>query len=316
MPGFCAAGLTECAVNGTPTCRQQQMPRPESCNNADDDCNGIVDDGDLCPTDQVCVRGKCVARCNTGEFSCPPGFVCGSDGYCIDEACRDVTCEPGLACRAGRCVGVCEGVVCPIGQVCQLDRCIDPCAGVTCPETTFCSRGVCIGDCTCNGCPAGDECAPDGRCAAPGCAGVSCPAGQACRAGACIPACEGAVCPGGSACENGVCGDPPAGGMGGMAGSSGSSGASGSGGTIIITGGGGTGALGTGGSNPSGGTAGVVPAAGSGGEELGTTDPPGYHSCACRSLPTSRRSTTSAFALLGFGLALLARRTRTKEALS
>jgi MYXO-CTERM domain-containing protein len=101
-----------------------------------------------------------------------------------------------------------------------------------------------------------------------------------------------------------------------MAGSSGSSGASGSGGTIIITGGGGTGALGTGGSNPSGGTAGVVPAAGSGGEELGTTDPPGYHSCACRSLPTSRRSTTSAFALLGFGLALLARRTRTKEALS
>ena len=167
MPGLCAAGLTECAVNGAPTCKQQQMPRPETCNNADKDCNGLVDDGDLCPTDEVCVRGKCVARCNTGEFACPPDLVCGSDGFCIDPACRDVTCEPGLACRAGRCVGVCESVVCPLGQVCQLDRCIDPCVGVICPEMTFCSRGVCVGDCTCNGCPAGEECAPDGRAPCP-----------------------------------------------------------------------------------------------------------------------------------------------------
>ena len=311
MPGFCAAGLTECSVNGTPTCKQQQMPRPETCNNADDDCNGMVDDGSLCPTDQVCVRGKCVARCNTGEFSCPVGFVCGSDGYCIDEACLNVTCEPGLACRAGRCVGVCEGVVCPAGQVCQLDRCIDPCAGITCPETTSCSRGVCIGDCTCNGCPAGDECAPDGRCVAPGCTGVSCPAGQACRAGACLPACDGAVCPGGGTCMNGLCGDPPAGGASGSGGSS-SSGASGSGGTIIVTGGVGMGAAGTGSSDPSGGTTGV-PTSGSGGEELGTTEPPGYHSCACRSLPSARRSPASAFALAALGLALLARRGRRKE---
>jgi hypothetical protein len=104
-----------------------------------------------------------------------------------------------------------------------------------------------------------------------------------------------------------MCGDPPAGGASGSGGSSGSSGASGSGGTIIVTGGVGMGAAGTGSSDPSGGTTGV-PTSGSGGEELGTTEPPGYHSCACRSLPSARRSPASAFALWALGLALLARR--------
>jgi hypothetical protein len=304
MPGVCAAGLTECAVNGEPTCKGQQMPRPETCNNADEDCNGLVDDGDLCPTDQVCVRGKCVARCNTGEFACPPDLLCGSDGFCIDPACRDVTCEPGLACRAGRCVGVCEGVVCPLGQVCQLDRCIDPCAGVVCSEKTFCSRGVCVGDCICNGCPTGEECAPDGRCALPGCAGITCPAGQACRAGACVPACEGAVCPGGAVCLDGACGEPPAGGAGGM---SGASGTPGTGGVIIITGGVNAGGATTGGQSPSGGTAGVLPTDGSGGEELGGGEVPGYHSCACR-VPSPRPSRSGAVALALAGALLLARR--------
>lgn len=306
MLGVCAAGLTECAVNGEPTCKQQQMPRAETCNNADEDCNGLVDDGELCPTDEVCVRGKCVARCNTGEFACPPDLVCGSDGFCIDPACRDVTCEPGLACRGGRCVGVCEGIVCPIGQVCQLDRCIDPCAGVTCPEKTFCSRGVCVGDCVCNGCPTGEECAPDGRCALPGCAGVSCPAGQACRAGGCVPACEGAVCPGGAVCLEGVCGEPPAGGAGGTSGASGSSGAPGSGGIVIITGGVGAGAVTTGGQE-TGGTAGVLPMGGNGGEELGGGEVPGYHSCACR-LPSPRPSPGGAVTLALAGALLFLRR--------
>jgi hypothetical protein len=308
MPGRCAAGLTECALNGEPSCKQQQMPRTESCDNADDDCNGLVDDGDLCEVDHICVRGKCVARCNTGEFACSPELVCGSDGFCIDPGCLDVTCDPGLACRNGRCVGVCEGVVCPLGQVCQLDRCIDPCAGVACPEMTFCHRGVCVGDCSCNGCPAGEECAPDGRCVPPGCAGVTCAPGEGCRAGGCVPTCDGAVCPGGAVCQNGACSDPPVGGSGGTSGSGGMSGA---GGTIIVTGGTGTG--GVGGTDPTGGAAGVVPTAGSGGEELGATEPPDPHSCACRTLapPRSAAAKDLAFMLVALGLAARRRSRRT-----
>jgi hypothetical protein len=313
MPGLCAAGLTECAVNGAPTCKQQQMPRTETCDNADNDCNGLVDDGELCDADFVCVRGKCVARCNTGEFACPPELVCGADGYCIDPACRDVTCAAGLACRNGTCVGVCEGVVCPIDQVCQHDRCIDPCGGVTCPAMTFCQRGVCVGECACNGCPEGQECAPDGRCVAPGCAGVPCAPTEACRAGACVPRCDGAVCPGGAVCSNGACADAPTGGTAGTAGTSGTAGA---GGTIIVNGGTGAGPA-TGGAGASGGTAGIVTtggSGGSGGDGLGTNEPSeSSRGCACRTPPRSERNQAPLYvALAVFGAGFARRRTRAR----
>ena len=310
MPGICAAGLTECTLNGEPTCRQQQMPRGETCNNVDEDCDGVVDDGELCPTDQVCVRGQCVARCNTGEFACPTTHVCGVEGYCIDRSCALVTCPPGLACRSGECVGYCQGVVCPLGQVCQFDRCIDPCLGVTCPEMTFCQRGVCVGDCTCNGCPSGEECSPDGRCAAPGCAGVTCAAGQGCRGGACVPACDGAVCPGGAACLDGACGEPSVGGAGGASGSAGSAAM---GGIIIVTGG--THAGGTGATSPSAGAGGVTAASGSGGDELGGGEVPGYHSCACRSPRQASSSTAGLFAIAALGVGLALRRRSLRRAM-
>ena len=206
--GLCAAGLTECAIMGAPVCKPQYTPQQEQCDNVDNDCNGVVDDGALCPTDQVCVRGKCVGKCNTGEFNCPLPLVCGSDGFCIDAACKDVPCAPGLACRAGKCVGACQGVTCPIGQVCRLDRCVDPCQGVTCGDGSVCSDGVCVGDCSCNGCPAAKSCARDGRCIEPGCENASCGAGQGCRQGRCVDSCDGAVCPGGASCANGACGEP------------------------------------------------------------------------------------------------------------
>jgi hypothetical protein len=305
MPGLCASGLTECSVNGSPSCKQQQMPKSETCDNADNDCNGVVDDGDLCDPGKLCVRGKCVAPCNTGEFSCPPELVCGSDGYCIDPACRDVRCDPGLACRNGSCVGECEGIVCPLGHVCQLGRCIDPCAGVTCPEMTFCQRGVCVGDCVCNGCPAGEECAPDGRCVPPGCAGVPCAATEACRDGMCVPRCDGARCPGGATCQDGVCGDAPTTGTGGGTGEGGTSGA---GGTIIVVGGTGAGGA-TGGSDASGGgSAGVTASGGSGGGELGASGAPETQSCACRFLPA--RSASPGALVAGLFALLLVRRRR------
>jgi MYXO-CTERM domain-containing protein len=206
--GLCSAGLTECAIMGAPVCKPQYVAQTEKCDNVDNDCDGSVDDGDLCEPGQLCVRGKCVGRCNTGEFNCPQPLVCGSDGYCIEELCKNVICAAGLACRGGKCVGVCEGITCPIGQVCQLDRCVDPCLGVQCDAGSFCSQGVCVGDCTCSGCPQGKSCARDGRCVVPGCDAVTCSAGQGCRAGKCVDACEGAVCPGAAVCANGTCGEP------------------------------------------------------------------------------------------------------------
>jgi MYXO-CTERM domain-containing protein len=298
--GLCAAGLTECSFMGKPLCKQQYSELPEQCDNVDNDCNGQVDDGNLCPESQVCVRGKCVGACNTGEFNCPSPLVCGQDGFCIEAACKNVTCGAGLACRAGKCVGVCEGITCPIGQECELDRCVDPCAGITCATGTFCDRGVCVGDCTCSGCPQGKSCAKDGRCVEPGCDTVSCGAGLGCRNGACVDACDGALCPGGASCTNGVCGVVVVSAGGASAGGTPSS----SGGLSI---------LGNGGTTASGGKASDSAANGGVGTSAGGVAPRSEASasaCGCR-MPGSRDKGSFALAALtALAAAVGARRRR------
>jgi hypothetical protein len=296
--GRCAAGLTECqmASGGTPTCKQQVEERDEICDDVDNDCNGEVDDGDLCDTNEICLRGTCVRACDTGEFQCEPGLAC-DNGYCVDPECVGVECEVGDVCRDGACVNSCSGIVCPVGQDCIDGRCIAACAGVTCAAGSVCDRGVCVGLCSCTGCPAGEECHPDGLCVEPGCENVMCDAGQTCVGGNCVDICEPAVCPGGALCQNGMCGEPTGGG-----GSSGAGGAQGGSGGAVIQGGSGN-----------GGSAGVIVAGttGNGGgqagsEELGSS-PKGDPGCACRAVPL-RTGSLLPFAGIGLGLLLFARR--------
>jgi hypothetical protein len=297
--GRCAAGLTECQMvsGGTPTCKQQVEERPEICDDVDNDCNGEVDDGDLCNPDQICLRGTCVGNCSTGEFQCEPGLAC-DDGYCVDPDCVGVDCDVGDVCRNGECVNACSGIVCPVGQDCIDGRCIAACAGVTCAAGSVCDRGVCVGLCSCTGCPAGEECHPDGLCVEPGCENVMCDPGQTCVGGNCVDVCEPAVCPGGVECQNGFCGEPPGGG-----GSSGAGGAQGGSGGVINQGGNGNG----------GGSAGVIVAGttgnggGQGGSEVPGASPSGDPGCACRAAPL-RGASLLPFAGIGLGLLLFARR--------
>jgi hypothetical protein len=164
LAGACAIGRTDCATGGEPgTCRQAVRPRAELCDNVDNDCNGVVDDGEaLCEDDMVCEQGACVAACSPG--GCPNGLTCGEEGKCVDQLCAAVTCDLGLTCSGGTCVDACNGVLCPTGEECQLGRCVDPCAGVVCPENRVCDRGLCVSHCECRGCGEGLECAADGRC--------------------------------------------------------------------------------------------------------------------------------------------------------
>jgi hypothetical protein len=37
-----------------------QIASPEICNGKDDDCDGKIDEGDLCPEDQICFKGQCI----------------------------------------------------------------------------------------------------------------------------------------------------------------------------------------------------------------------------------------------------------------
>jgi hypothetical protein len=214
--GICAAGITTCRGGGVIECQQVGVSTPERCDDIDNDCNGEIDDGDLCAAGQVCFRGTCVAQCGSGEFRCPGGLECdAASGFCMDPLCVGINCPSGQVCRAGDCVGPCVGVVCPAGQTCQANRCIDPCRGVTCDTGYVCEDGACVTPCSCRGCAAGKACGSAGQCVDSGCETATCGAGTVCAGGTCVNPCDGAVCPGGAACVDGWCGEPPAGGAGG-----------------------------------------------------------------------------------------------------
>ncbi len=302
--GACATGITSCAADGSLTCNQVVTGGPELCDNIDNDCNGVADDGEgLCLGDQVCYRGACVPPCGTGEFQCAANEIC-QDSVCVDPLCAGVPCPADQVCRAGTCVGACDGVVCPHGHECQLGRCVDLCAAADCPAEEVCEQGVCVRNCSCRTCPAGTECAVDGHCKESACKDVTCPAGQYCSAGTCLDGCSGAVCPGGAECVNGAC-EPP---MPGTGGSSGTGAMGGSGGTIVIGGSSGTGP-GTGGTGPSTGGSGGSSATGGSlvDRRIPSTDP----GCAC----STPRAPNTSFSLLSVAsLALLLGRRRRRAA--
>ena len=208
--GACAVGRTDCSEAGKPgQCREVVKPTDEKCDNVDNDCNGMVDDGDLCGKGLVCDHGSCVGACGTGEFRCPGGLDC-DHGFCVDPKCVGKVCEAGKACRAGECVGACDGVTCPIGEECQLGHCVDLCAGVVCLNKQVCENGLCMSECGCRACGEGKVCGDAGKCVETGCEKQTCQAGQVCVKGTCTDACQGAVCPGKAACVDGKCAAPVA----------------------------------------------------------------------------------------------------------
>lgn len=204
-PGICAAGITQCTASGT-ICQQLSQPSTEKCDGLDDDCNGQVDEGDICPSGYLCDKGSCVENCQGGEFKCPSNKVCSTDGHCVDPGCQSVTCDTGKVCVDGTCKGPCDGIVCPYDQVCRVGACVDPCAGLSCGPGQVCDAGVCVAKCDCQPCTASKSCdAASGICIDPACAGVVCGAGSHCAAGACANDCAGVVCPADQACKMGQC---------------------------------------------------------------------------------------------------------------
>lgn len=301
--GRCARGATQC-VNGEIECVQTVQPTAEKCNAIDDDCNGDVDEGDLCQPNEVCFRGKCQPKCGGGEFQCAGDFTCNTEGVCVDPDCENVSCPAEQTCVDGTCVGACDGITCPFGQDCRAGACVDPCEGVTCEQNFVCIGGVCTLGCGCAGCEGGNTCdSASDRCVEPACDMVSCMAGTHCVGGNCVDDCDGAKCPTGEVCEMGGCVVDTSGAGGAAGGGSG-----GDGGTFAF---GGT--SGTAGSSGSGGSAADAGSSGSAGDGTGAS--PGVvegdgGGCGCRIAGERAPLHLAVLAALGAGVGRRRRRRR------
>jgi hypothetical protein len=113
--GPCRAGVFVCS-RGVMTCQQTYVAKPETCNNKDDDCDGIVDSFKI-PNASCVVSGK-FGECAKGAQYCvnggrqcrqvvfPSGEVCdGKDTNCDG---RSDACQQGSSACSGSFVKSCS----------------------------------------------------------------------------------------------------------------------------------------------------------------------------------------------------------------
>lgn len=114
--GECATGVQAC--QGTDiVCVTEHTPVAEACNGLDDDCDGEVDEGAVCPgapnAQGVCEEGACAIVCQAGWFDCD-GIL--ANGCEVNGSTNSLHCG---GCNRP-CIGSCAGGT----NVCQGGKCV------------------------------------------------------------------------------------------------------------------------------------------------------------------------------------------------
>ncbi|MBI2391226.1 MAG: hypothetical protein HYV09_16675 [Deltaproteobacteria bacterium] len=132
--GACKQGSSTCTAGVWGACVGATSPKPEECNNVDDDCNGLTDEGLTrpCGTDVgECVSGK--ETCAAGVWGACFGSVSAKTELCDgtkDDDCDGIV-DDGCGCTAGatKPCGSSTGVCKPGTQTCASDGTWGLCVG-------------------------------------------------------------------------------------------------------------------------------------------------------------------------------------------
>ncbi len=163
--GTCT-GMRVCTEDGLTDC-DASVPAPESCNGADDDCDGEVDEPTL-------FEGKYIELCDDGN-ACTEDSCAAVDG-CVNQLLDSGSCDDGNPCTvadhcdAGDCVG--QLVDCDDQNPCTDDWC-NPAGGCAhgnstekcddgdpCTLADQCAEGLCVGTEVPCECQSDEDCAP------------------------------------------------------------------------------------------------------------------------------------------------------------
>ncbi|WP_436626239.1 hypothetical protein [Sorangium sp. So ce136] len=194
--GECGVGRQTCE-GGRIICRQVNIATVETCDLKDNDCNGQIDNGNLCCRDTVTNGAETDTDCGG---SC--GSTCAPGKRCIqDSDCQSSVCDTGGGigtCRAPSCNdrrengdesdvdcgGSCP-IACAIGRTCAVPS---DCGSGVCTSNVCISPGCADGvrnggetyiDCggsDCPNCDDGERCVLDGDCQSSRCVGTICQA--------------------------------------------------------------------------------------------------------------------------------------------